>query len=978
MRRRWIVSLVCWTLTGSPAAFGQYAAPSDMLIANAPKAQTWLHDGAHIAMLQGPVSIDLDKNHLSADSAVLWITTLDRSVADLQRVEISLIGNARVEQPNGIVRSGPRLFVDAKVRGTIRLATPSRIGGDESDSELYKSADALRPRIFRGAEGTGRWLIEQAEITQTPTTQPTDRFRPDQPISISADDFNTTITPDGKVAAILTGKVTLFQKSKNGDLVELLADRAVVFTPFENLGNISMAEQHKTIEQAVTGAYLEGDVRIIRTPANMVKEGEQRLEANRAYYDFTTDRAVLTDVVMHSADPKSNIPMVVRARMMRQISLNEYTAEKATMTTSTFNTPSYSIGTSTTYIRQTDFGNEVTGVRTNFVAHDVTFDLWGLPVFYMPVVAGSVAQNNPLRHIEAVSSGTFGLGFRSDWGLFESIGQIPPKGTDISYHIDYLSKRGPATGLDAKYVGGWIDNNTLDPTSYSGDFRSYIVSDTGVDKLGKQRVSVEPEDDLRGHFYWRHSQFLDDWQIQVTGGYISDPTFMEEWFNRTFRDGPPQATAFYAKYQKNSEAFTFLVSGQPNDFTTSASAYQEMAEIQRFPELGYYRIGDSVFNDTMTFFSANNLAALQFKNSSKSLSDLGFAKADVGYQSPGLPSYGQTGTPEDTTYRGDFRQEIDMPFSMWRFKAVPYIIGRYSAWSESVEGGSTDRLYVGGGMRLTTAFWKVDDSAQSDLFDIHRVRHVMEPMINVYGATSTTEASKLLIYDEQIENTHDIGAVQIALNNRWQTKRGGPGNWRSADFFTLNLEGNFFFNQPQDKEIQPTDFRGLFFVSNPESSLPRNSFNVEYDWRISDNVSIPGLVQYNIDNNTLATASIGLNVKQDDRISYYVGLRHIGISVEQIVNGNTFVFDNQDLAIFATQYQLSTNYRLGLSASYDMAQSRTNSAVVSFARRFDRFFVEIAFRVDAFQNDNAIMFNLWPEGMQPGGGTGSLPSNLVH
>ena len=978
MRRRWIVSLVCWTLTGSPAAFGQYAAPSDMLVANAPKAQTWLHEGAHIVLLQGPVSIDLDKNHLSADSAVLWITTLDRSVADLQRVEISLIGNARVEQPNGIVRSGPKLFVDAKVRGSIRLATPSRIGGDESDSELYKTADALRPRIFRGAEGTGRWLIEQTDIPEAPTTQPTDRFRPLQPVSISANQFSTVTTPEGKVAAILSGKITLFQRSQQGDFIELLADRAVVFTPFENLGNIGPTDQLKTIEQAVTGAYLEGDVRIIRTPANMAKEGEQRLEANRAYYDFTTDRAVLTDAVMHSADPKSNIPMVVRARMLRQISLNEYTAEKATLTTSTFNTPSYSIGASTIYIRQTEFGNEVTGVRTNFVARDVAFELWGLPVFYTPVVAGSMTQNNALQHIEAVTSGTFGIGERSTWDLFASMGQIPPKGTEISYHLDYFSKRGPATGLDAKYVGGWIDNNTLDPTSYSGDFRSYVVYDHGVDKLGKQRVDVEPDDELRGHFYWRHNQFIDDWQIQVTGGYISDPTFMEEWFNRTFRDSGPQDTAFYAKYQKDTEAFTFLMSGQPNDFTTSAGGYQEMAEVERLPELAYYRIGDSLGNDSLTFFSANSLAALQFKNNTKSLQDLGFAKADVGYQSPGLPSFGQTGTPEDTTYRGDFRQELDMPFTLWRFKAVPYIIGRYSAWSECVEGGSTDRLYVGGGLRLTTAFWKVDDNAQSDLFDIHRVRHVLEPMINVYGATSTTEASKALIYDEPVENIHDIGAVQIALNNRWQTKRGGPGNWHSSDFFMLNLEGNFFFNQPQDKEIQPTDFRGLFFVSNPESSLPRNAFNVEYEWRISDNVAIPGLVQYNIDNNTLATASIGLSVKQDERVSYYLGLRHIGISVEQVVNGNTFVFDNQDLVVFATQYQLTSNYRLGLAASYDMAQSRTDSAVLSLARRFDRFYVEVAFRVDVFQNDNSVFFNLWPEGMPPGGGTGSMPTGLVR
>ncbi len=380
----------------------------------------------------------------------------------------------------------------------------------------------------------------------------------------------------------------------------------------------------------------------------------------------------------------------------------------------------------------------------------------------------------------------------------------------------------------------------------------------------------------------------------------------------------------------------------------------------------------------MTFFSANQIGAVKFKRSDKSLADLGFAAADVGRQSPGLPSYGQTGTPEDTTYRGDFRQEINWPFSLWRFKTVPYVIGRYSAWSESLEGGSTDRLQVGGGVRLSTAFWKVDDLAQSDLFDIHRVRHVIEPTINVYGATSTRESSRLLIYEEQIENTHDTGALQIAMNNRWQTKRGGPGNWRSVDFLTLNLQGNFFFNQPDEKEIQPTDFRGLFFVSNPENSVPRSSFNIEYEWRISDNVAIPGVVQFNLDDGTLATASIGLNVRQDDRLSYYLGLRHIGIEVDRVVNGNTFVFDKQDLLVFATQYQLTTNYRLGIAASYDLAQTRTNSSIVSLARRFDRFFVEVAFRVDAFQDDNAIFFNLWPEGMEPGGGTRNIPAGLAR
>jgi lipopolysaccharide assembly outer membrane protein LptD (OstA) len=964
--------LVAW-----PAA-AQFAAPADMLEVRAASARTWMEEQTSVVLLEGPVAIDLDRNHLSASSAVLWITTLRQAVGQPQRVEIALVGEARLEQPNGVVRSGPRLFVDARVRGRVRLLAGQRTGGEDSASELYRTARELRPVLLPGTDGGGRWLVEEPALERPVTTQPTDRFRPLEPVSLATDHFETTLTPEGRVAAILTGKVILIQRQRSGDLLELLADRAVVFTPFGDLGDLVGAERIRKVEQAVTGVYLEGDVRIIRTPANARRDAEQRLEANRAFYDFTTDRAILTEVVLHTTDPRSGIPIIVRADAVRQLSLNEYSAEKALVTTSSFATPSFAIGASSTYLRQTEIGNAVTGTRTSFVARNATFDLWGVPVFYLPAVAGSVTERNALRNVEIGNSGDFGLGIRTEWGLFETLGRLPPRGTDMSFHLDYYSDRGPAVGFDGSYVGGWLDNNTRAPTSYSGDFTSYLVYDRGEDDLGRRRRDVEPDDELRGRLFWRHQHFLDDWQIQLTGAYLSDPTFLESWFRREFRNESPQDTSFYAKYQKGSEAFTFLLSLQPNRFATTAGVYQEQAEIQRLPEITYRRIGESLWGDSLTLFSENSLSVLQFRNSDYTLEELGFAPAPVGRQSPGLPSYGQTGTPEDTTWRGDFRQEVNWPMTVWRFKAVPYVLGRYSAWSESVEGGGTDRLYAGGGLRLTTAYWKVDNYAASELLDIHRLRHVVEPMVNIYVAASSRDTSSLLIYDEPVENINDAGAVQVALLNRWQTKRGGPGRWRSVDVLTLNLQGNFFFNQPEEREIQPTDFRGLYFVANPETSIPRNSFNAQYEWRVSDAVSLPGDVQFNLDEGTLATASIGVSVRQDERLSYYVGLRHIGLDFEQVVNGNTFTFDRQDLLLLAGNYQLTTNYRLGLALGYDLAQSRTERAVLSLARRFDRFFVEIAFRLDQFQGDNAVFFNIWPEGLQPAGGTSSLSPGLMR
>lgn len=971
MRLRWICALVALVSVVRTAS-AQYESPADVLTISAGSAQTWVEGDANAVVLDGGVKLTLDQNEMTARQAVVWISQLPRSQANLQRVEVALIGDAVLRQPGDIVRSGPRLFIDAKLRGPVRLETERRIGGDATETDTYKLAKQMRPVLVRGGEGTGRWLIEDQPFPATqPATRPTDRARQLRPVALSANHFGITKSPEGKEVAVLSGKVALLQRTEEGELLELFADRVVVFTPYDSLAHLTEADKIKQVEEAVTGVYLEGDVRINRTPAaGDRKNAEQRLAANRAFYDFTTDRAVLTDVVLHTVDPTSQIPVVMRARMVRQLSQREYTAENSSISSSSFHTPSYSIGARTTYMRQTEVGNEITGTRTNFVVRDATLDMYGVPIFYTPAMAGTLTERGWLRNIEVSNSRAFGFGVSTEWGLFETLGKTPPRGTDLSYKVDYFTDRGPAFGLDGKYAGNSIDDTTLDPWSYAGDFTSYIAFDHGVDDLGRRRVDVEPEDDVRGRFYWRHQHFFpDNWQVQVTGGYISDPTFLEEWFNRDFRNSAPLDTSIYAKYQDEGDAFTFLTSVQPSDFATTAEVYQEQAEIERFAEVGYRRIGDSFSNDQFTFFSSNVVSALRHDPSDYSLEELGFRPATVGRFSPGLPSWGQTGLEDDVNYRGDFRQEVNWPFSLSRFRVVPFVLGRYTAYTESVDGGSIDRLYAGAGMRMTTAFWRIDDSAQSRLWDINRMRHVIEPSFNIYAAAQSEDRVDLLIYDEPIDNITDISATQLALSQRWQTKRGGPGRWRNVDFLTLNVEWNYFFDQPPEAELNPSDFRGLFFVTNPESSIPRNSVNVDARWEVSNDVTLMGEVQYNTDESELAVGATQLAVRQDERVSYTVGYRHIGIDFEQVVGGNTFQFEDRDLIYGGLQYQLTTNYRLSLATSYDLAHSRQDRQVLALQRKFDRFYVEVAFRIDNFDKERAVFFNIWPEGMEKGSGT---------
>jgi lipopolysaccharide assembly outer membrane protein LptD (OstA) len=335
----------------------------------------------------------------------------------------------------------------------------------------------LRRVPLKGSEPAGPWVVaEEPLVRTTPATRPA-AFRPTTRLRITADEFKSDTTPEGNLVGMLIGHVVFRQQAQNGDYLTLQADRAVVFTPYKDMKEVE-TEKIKLIQQAAQGAYLEGDVRMIRKPGSE-KEGEQRLVANRAYYDFTTDRAVLTDVVLYTTDPKSFVPMVVRARMVRQLSEHEYTAEDSTVSTSSFHTPSFAIGASSTYIHQTDFQNEVTGVRTHVVARNPTFQIAGIPAFWLPAASGTMVQNSPLRHAEISHGRGFGYGIGTEWGVFESLGLLAPKSLDMSYHLDYFSKRGPAIGLDAQYKGGFITETTLQPWTYQGDFTSYIALDHG-------------------------------------------------------------------------------------------------------------------------------------------------------------------------------------------------------------------------------------------------------------------------------------------------------------------------------------------------------------------------------------------------------------------------------------------------------------------------------------------------------------------
>jgi hypothetical protein len=947
-------------------AWAQESSPTEKLALDTSKLFIWRDHLLHIYQTDSPVTIGLDQATLRADSAVFWLQPADNVGPGRWHVTIALIGHASLVDPTE-KRSGDRLLVRVELLGRPDIHA-AMVKTSQADSAIFRQGQALlAPSGNGGSDGAdsnadppvlaaGKTPAAAHEMPHTrPTTQPAG------PVSFSAGHVQTIDTPEGTVAVVLTDNVVLFQRRSGGDFVEMRADSAVLFTTLTSLHNLTESQRSRSIEDNITGVYLEGDVRIVYTPVKPTV-GEQRLEARRVYYDLTTNRAILTDAVVHTLDVKQQVPMVIRARVLRQLAAGEYNAQHVELTTSTFALPSLDLAAKQLYVRTETTGPDAGDVY--FQAKPAVLDAFGVPYFYVPKATGTISNNGEglIRGISAGNITGFGTTVGAAFGLFETLGLERPADLDALYRVDYFTERGPGFGLTADYNGGTLTDTTKQPLDFAGDFNGYMAYDKGTDDLGRLPVKFDgPGSVLRGQAEYEHTQYFPDgWESQIRLGYVSDPTFLEQYFYRNFTEGLPHDTSGYLKHQDQTEAFTMLVDAQPNHFVTTSDAQANQFEIERLPEVTYHRIGDSVLDDQLTVFSDNSVDGLHFQRSDATLREQGFG----GPFEPGLPSAGLTGLTSDVVFRGDFRQEVDYPVTAGPIRVVPYVLGRFTPYSNSPVDGEENRLFGAMGVRMSTELWKVDPTVYSDLLDLHELRHVIEPTVNLFTSGETVDRGRLYDYDPDVDAINDVTAAQIALYQRWETKRGGPGQWRSVDAFSFNVELNLFANQPSKAQLNPNGFRGLFFESMPEASLARNSLNADASWRISDNTVVLADESYNLDQYELATASVGVLVRRDVQTDYYIENRYIAAL-------------KSDITSVHLDYQISPKYTIALDQSFDFDANQEVYSGIGLARKFDTFTITMEYIHNETDKTDSFNFNIVPAGLSYGVGSNSL-ANSFH
>jgi hypothetical protein len=733
--------------------------------------------------------------------------------------------------------------------------------------------------------------------------------------------------------------------------VVIETDRLVLWGP--NLKTLS-----STGSEAAGGAdvpievYMEGNIAF--------RQGDRLTYADRMYYNATYEYGVVLAAEVFTPVPDYQGVVRLKADVLQQMNRQFFQAYGAAITTSQMGVPKYwlqadQIGFQDTQVpRINAFTGQVElDPQTNEAAVDHSMMatsynnflyIGGLPVFYWPAMATDLRK--PSYYIERFSiknDNVFGTQVLADWDLYQLLRiKDPPSGTDFLLSTDYLSKRGIGLGTNYTYErDGFLGH----PGPVTGWFDAWGIYDTGVDDLGANRRSVIPDTHNRGRVYWRHRQNLPEgWQVTAKLGLISDRNFLEEYYEKEWDEWVDRVTSLEIKRTWEDQSLRVLGQFSLND---------NVSQAEWWPRADHFLLGRSLLQDHLTWYGHSQASYARFGVLNPPTDPQDAEGWDF------LPWEQPTMTPEGGRFAS--RQEIDLPLQLGPVKFVPYALGEVAYWAEGLNGEQDiTRAYGQTGVRASLPFWKVHPTVQSMLLNLNGLAHKVTLVSDLYWADANQDIEKFPLYDPldddsqehfrgylgtfpwshdprnyafraglqswvaspTLEMVDDVAAGRLGIHQRWQTKRGLPGQQRVIDWIVLDIDGTIFPNKDRDNF---REYLGL----------------LEYDfrWHVGDRVTILSDGYADLFPDGLTMISVGTALSRPQRGQVYGGIT----SMEGPFSST--------LLVGAVSYRLSRKWIVDVAGTYDLGPTGNIGERVAITRVGESMLVRITLNAD-FGRDN--------------------------
>lgn len=932
-------------------------------------SQEWREGDVTIAVLRGRCRITQRESVLTADEMVVWWKSETSGGKPLDTMSVYAEGKVRLDR-RGTSSSDSWMFVELKTRAGVT----AKIGRRLRDRPATHDALFTRAKSRRSSTSKLR-PVRRAQI-EVPAPAPEQgpelltvqrppqkggirrvRIFPRSALSFSVRSFESHATTPPEQVWVLTGGINMIIDGvKRFGTVDLSADRMIVWTQTNRKNDFQNETQQS--EETPFEVYLEGNI--------VIRQGRNVIHAERATYDARQDRGLIHDAELKAFVPSLNETIRIRAERMRQISRNEFHAQRAWTSTSKFGKPGYRIQASdifyeNRYVRpwigrpeiDPETGLEkveqvpwVTSLNNTFYIEDV-------PVFYLPYLSAPAEDPQiPLRRLTIKNDRIFGTQVRSVWDMFALTGIDGPDGMSWELYSDYFSDRGPALGTGGKYKGNrlfGLDGN------YHGRGFVYGVLDEGRDNLGLFREKLVPESEERYRVQLRHRQNLASGTTIIGEiGLLSDRNFLESYYERENDTKKDVETLLYIRKAVDNVAFTALGRPQVNDFETTTSW---------LPRADMYVLSEPFFEGRVTW-SMHSSAGYGRLNPGDRPTD------PTDFWSP-LPFVAPAEGAALMT-----RHEINAPFGVGPVRFVPYLMGEAAFWGEDLTGSSRDRLYGSAGVRSSLMFWKVFPQVYSELLNLNGLahKHVIEAdysysdsseglagipqynefddnaqerfrqrfFLNTFGGAlppmfeprmyAVRSGAGRYVTAPYHELVDDQQVMRLAWRHQLQTKVGPPERLRIKDWMTLDLEASYFPEADRDNFGEDIGLLGAF-----------------YRWNVGDRTSILASAQYDLFDNAQQIWNLALLTQRGTRGSLYLGVR-------QIRGAN---LDSQILTA-SFSYTMSPKWVTTVGTAYDVGEARNAGQSLTVTRIGADFLMHFGATFDAGKGNTGVAFAIEP------------------
>jgi hypothetical protein len=779
---------------------------------------------------------------------------------------------------------------------------------------------------------------------------------------------------NGESIFIFTGGVMLQVRNANRlGMIDMEADRIVVWTR----GNTDLLAENIQSQQGHSSndleAYLSGHVILRQAPTNNPKGDQRTISADEVYYDVNRNVAIARNGRLELKQPLMNDPVIATAKEIRQTSLNTFEMVNSEVFSSRLpSDPGLKVYLQDGVIEDRSvplrniFGLPVldrkTGqpvlVRETWLTGDNTFfELEKIPFYWLPHVSTNVQE--PLGPVQDFNFGwnhIFGIQFGVSLNLYELLGMQPRPATRWLLNLEYLSYRGPGIGTMHNTTGNDFFGI---PTKYTSTLRAIGLIDRDFDILGGIRpVNNFNPTNFRGWALER-ATFLDmpygfSFLTQISP--VSDRNFIEQYYKRAWDLDPNFDTFGFLKQQDSNWEWTFMVRPRLRHWVTMT---------QDLPRFDGWLIGQDFFR-FITYSSSVNAEY-----------------ANLRISNDPLPQVSVT-DQNDATFRGDWYNEVEVPFYLGPLKLSPYGMWHLTGYSQDLQGNSIGRSWEAGGVRASIPFTHVYSSVASELWNLNGLNHKVSFNVNyVYAYTNVpytmlpqldrlntdaanqalrdirpyqlffnpnavfdnhglslifspyyntpqTMAIRRLLFERDIDTLSTVEQLQFQLSQRLQTKRGFPGAQHIVDWMTFDIWASYF----------PAYNRDNF--GHPWSFLQYN-----YLWNVGDRTALTSTGWTDPFPGGVRMWTVGSYFNRPDRTNFYLGFRYIDpLKVRAVTASVTYIF--------------SPKYAATASSTYDFGTGEAFANSLMFTRMGSDLQVSLGVSYNALQSNFNVLFNIVP------------------